>query len=52
MVYCNLSTDKNMLEVCTIRHLTDIKYEHYGDGEAELAQMGDDAREDELPALR
>ena len=35
MVYCNLSTDKNMLEVCTIRHLTDIKFEHYGDGEAE-----------------
>ena len=35
MVYCNLSTDKNMLEVCTIRHLTDIKYENYGDGEAE-----------------
>ena len=35
MVYCNLSTDKNMLEVCTIRHLTDIKFENYGDENAE-----------------
>ena len=35
MVYSNLSTDKNMLEVCTLRHLTDIQYEQYGDENAE-----------------
>ena len=31
MIYGNLSTDANMLEVVTIRSLTDMQWESYGD---------------------
>ena len=34
MIYNNLSSDKSMLEICTIRNLTDIRWEDYGDENA------------------
>jgi hypothetical protein len=34
MIYANLSTDTNMMDVVTIRSLTDMKWEDYGDKKA------------------
>ena len=34
MIYTNLSSDKSMLEICTIRDLTDLRWEKYGDQNA------------------
>ena len=34
MVYSNLASDKNMLEICTIRSLADVRYEDFGDKSA------------------
>ena len=34
MIYENLATDSNMMEVVTIRSLTDLRYEDYGDAKS------------------